>query len=172
MKMFVDKESGLTAEILRDSLRYDPDTGEFRWKMIDKHSWVKVGDIAGFSCPTNGYHLIKIGGRSYRAHRLAWLYMTGEWPNDRIDHRNTNKADNRWSNLREATHGQNMIHSAPYKKRLPLPKGVFKNGNKFGSQIRFEGKKVFLGNHATPELAHQRYIEEAEKLHGEFFRAA
>lgn len=90
----------LTAERLREVLEYDPAIGVFRW-LIKPCGQISIGDIAGCR-HGEGYVQIRVIGRIYLAHRLAWLYMTGEWPISLIDHRNLDRSDNRWSNLREA----------------------------------------------------------------------
>src|ERR1700719_1662744 len=97
---------------LRELLSYDPETGVFRW-LVRKRQNVKAGDVAG-SFDGCGYCKISIDRRAYKAHRLAWLYMTGEWPPAEIDHINMNRADNRFANLRLATRHQNMANQRLY----------------------------------------------------------
>lgn len=92
----------LTAERLREVLHYDPDTGEFRWRIKGSARRRTVG-----SRRKRGYIQIGIDGRSYQAHRLAYLWMIGVWPSEQVDHINRNPSDNRWSNLRAATHSEN-----------------------------------------------------------------
>lgn len=88
----------ITQSDLKDQLRYNPRTGEFRWLRGGRFNRL-AGKSAGYRDP-DGYLLIRIGGVLYQAHRLAWLYMTGNWPNGGfIDHRNTDPSDNRWVNL-------------------------------------------------------------------------
>ena len=107
-------KADLTAERLRELLHYDPETGVFTWK-IRTSNRVKVGSIAGVIDP-NGYIRIRLDGRLHQAHRLAWLYMAGQWPAIHIDHINGEKAYNRWCNLREATHAQNMQNYELFKE--------------------------------------------------------
>src|SRR5215471_7701304 len=95
----------LTAKRLRKVLRYAPRTGIFRWK-VSAGSRAPAGAIAGAK-NGRGYHQIRIGGRPYSASRLAWLYMTGKWPNSEISYINCKPSDTRWANLREATSSQN-----------------------------------------------------------------
>jgi hypothetical protein len=76
----------ITAERLREVLLYDPETGVFRWWVpTSRKSPFRVGKIAG-SYHRDGYREIRIDKRLYRAHRLAWLYMTDKWPDLEIDH--------------------------------------------------------------------------------------
>ena len=95
----------LTANRLRKVLSYAPATGIFRWK-VSASTRAPVGTIAG-SKNGRGYHQIRIGGRPYSASRLAWLYMTGKWPNSEISYLNGKPSDTRWANLREATSSPN-----------------------------------------------------------------
>jgi HNH endonuclease len=95
----------LSAKRLRKVLSYAPTTGIFRWK-VSASSRAPVGAIAGAK-NGRGYHQIRIGGRPYSASRLAWLYMTGKWPNSEISYINGKPSDARWANLREATSSQN-----------------------------------------------------------------
>jgi len=95
----------LTAKRLRKVLSYAPTTGIFRWK-VSASSRAPVGAIAGAK-NGRGYHQIRIGGRPYSASRLAWLYMTGKWPNSEVSYINGKPSDTRWANFREATSSSN-----------------------------------------------------------------
>src|SRR5690606_33021363 len=90
-------EKTLTRERLAEVLDYDPTTGIFLWKK-PTGSRAVAGSVAG-TVNLSGYIQIQIDGTIYYAHRLAWLWMTGSWPNNEIDHSEMNPADNRWSNL-------------------------------------------------------------------------
>ena len=96
----------LTQDYLKSILHYDPDTGIFRWAKR-RATWIPAGTIAGSTCE-KGYAIIVINYKIYRAHRLAWLYMTGSHPPEFIDHINLDRKDNRFCNLRLSTRAQNM----------------------------------------------------------------
>ena len=156
-----------TAEELRKHLSYDPETGEFR-RLIAHNRWA-VGSVAGHL--QFGYRLIRFMGRRYPAHRLAWLYMTGEWPKDQVDHRDLSRDNNRWANLREATQSQNQMNR-PRMKPHRL-KGTSFNGRekKFTAEIYKDRTRHFLGYFGTEAEAHQAYVSASRRLFGEFARA-
>lgn len=147
-------------------LEYDPETGLFH-RIRRSISAEKV--IAG--APTHeGYVRIYVDGRSYMAHRLAWFFMTGEWPGNLIDHKNLVKSDNRWCNLREATRAQNSQNSRPQPGKL---RGVTAlKWGRYQAQIKTNSKYLYLGSFDTPEQAHAAYCAAAEKYFGEFARVA
>src|SRR5687768_4110898 len=124
----------LTAERLRELLDYDPDTGVFRWKTRPVRAEYLRTDrawnsrFAGRPAGTlvKGYVCILIYRRSYRAHRLAWLYVHGEWPRNELDHEHGNRADNRIEKLRSATRGQNMQNRKPNSNNTSGYPGVIR----------------------------------------------
>lgn len=105
-----EEEIGALLEAVRHQLAYEPETGFFRY--LAKNRWHEAGDLAGNT--VKGYVQIAIhtsSGWQWRyAHRLAWLVMTRTWPKNEIDHRNHDGLDNRWSNLRAATHAENLMN--------------------------------------------------------------
>jgi hypothetical protein len=158
----------LTADRLRELFEYDPDSGLFV-SIRRNNNRFPAGRIAG-TLDKAGYVVIHIDGRVYKAHRLAWLYMTGEWPKKQMDHINLVKADNRWVNLREATHAQNMANRTSYGKSGF--KGVVWNesAKKWQAQLKADGKQEYLGVFATKEEAHAAYCKAAQERFGGFFR--
>lgn len=151
----------ISLEYLKSILRYEPETGN--WFYIVNRGRSSKGSLAGYASK-DGYHRILTCGKSYVSHRLAWFYMTGEWPKDQIDHINGIKLDNRWCNLREATISQNNRNKKVNGKNRTGLKGVSigKNG-KFRVYIG-------LGSFDTKEEAKAVYNEAAKKIYGEFYR--
>ena len=121
-----------------------------------------------------GYRVIGLGGDLYLAHRLAWLYQTGDWPSFEIDHEDLDGSNNRWPNLREATHVQNLRNLGMRIHNTSGRKGVYfsKNKNKWHARIRFGGKQVHLGYFEDLNVAAQAYNDASAKYHGEFGRTA
>jgi hypothetical protein len=161
---------GLTCARLRDVLHYDSATGEFRWLKRASRS-IHVGDLAGNLDASSGYRDITIEGRSYRAHQLAWLYMTGKWCAGVIDHRDRNPSNNRWCNLRRATVSQNNANRRRHKNNACEFKGVTTiTSGRWRASVYKNRRRHHLGIFATPEAAHAAYAAAARKLFGEFAR--
>lgn len=159
----------LTATKLRELLRYCPDTGVFRWRA--DAGWrgrIKAGTIAG-SINAHGHYRINIGGRLHYSHRLAWLYVTGSWPEGDIDHIDGVKSNNAISNLRDVPHQVNTENrrTATRGKRSGLPMGVSidNRDGAYRADITVNGKTISLGRHPTPDAAHRAYVEAKRRLH-------
>lgn len=105
-------EATLTQTRLKQILEYSPDTGEFTY--LVSRGPKRKGAIAG-SFNKDGYRIIRINQRSYRAHRLAYLWMEGVWPPDQIDHDDRHRANNKWGNLNAATPSENS-RNCPLRK--------------------------------------------------------
>jgi len=140
--MSVDNK--LTQKRLKELLNYDPDTGVFTW--LVGCGGVNIGSKAG-SLYSYGYIVIKINRFGYRAHRLAWLYMTGEWPEDQIDHIDHDRANNRIINLREATHTINGRNTNIAKNNTSGIMGVnwHRWQRKWRAYISINAKPIHLG---------------------------
>lgn len=163
---------------IRDLLDYEPATGLFTWRArVGEDPSVKAwntrfaGELAG-TIDRRGYRRIKIHSTYYAGHRLAWIWMTGEWPPEDVDHINLNKGDNRFSNLRLASRSENQAN-VPAKSHNKLGiKGVcWKPAQGFHAQIKKNGKVRSLGHYKTAEEAHAAYVKAATEVHGEFARA-
>lgn len=145
--------SDLTQERIRELLFYEEETGKFFYK-IPKGRML-AGDPAGAS-RKNGYVIIIIDGKSRQAHRLAWLYVYGKWPDGVIDHINGNPGDNRIVNLRDVSQSENQQnrHSIDPRNRVGCM-GVTWDSEKqrWRSRIILKGKYISLGRHKTAEEA-------------------
>lgn len=157
----------LTQSRLQQLLDYSPDTGVFAWKIANSKR-VHVGDVAG-SPSIKGYVLIGIDGRVYRAHRLAWLYVHGSWPEHYIDHINGVVTDNRIENLRDVSNTINMENQkyAPSHNKSCGVLGVSreKNHRRWRAVITSQGKQIHIGYFDTIEEAEQAYVSAKRKLH-------
>ena len=134
----------LTQNGLKELLEYHPKSGLFTWR-VDR-SYVKAGSIAG-SLTKKGYIRIAINGRRYFAHRLAFLYMTGDWPRYRACHDNQNPADNRWKNLYDATNQDNQRNMKLPSHNTSGRIGVHwdKRDSRWCAQIKIDGRSKHLG---------------------------
>lgn len=161
MKNVVEK---LTAERLRALVIYDPETGVFTHRAARKK--IRVGEIAGTVDKQSGYALLCIDRRRYYGHRLAFLYMTGKWPKHMVDHRDGNRSNNAFVNLRDAsrTINQQNRRSATVGSASGLL-GAFKKRNKWESRIRTGGHIVPLGVFDTALQAHKAYVTAKRQLH-------
>lgn len=151
---------------LIELMNYDPDTGLFTW-LSDRQPNVKKGAVAG-TVNHRGYVVIMIHRKTYSAHRLAWLYMTGSWPKNDIDHRNQMRTDNRFSNIREATRKENSQNvNYPHHDNKSGYQGVHwnKKCKKFQAQISVSGKKKHIGLFDSAEVAHAAYREAKQIIH-------
>lgn len=166
-----DIHTGLTQARLKVLFAYNPETGVFV-RLTSQANGLHAGDVAG-SISTSGYHTLKVDNRPYLASRLAWLYMTGEWPIADVDHVNMDKTDTRWSNLRPASRMQNSANRSVSRRSTTGFKGVFRRNrpvNPFAAAIRVAGHLHHIGVFPTAEAAHAAYLERAREVHGEFAR--
>ncbi len=156
----------ITLERLKSLLRYEPETGIFTW-LVARRGLAKVGGLAGTK-HNEGYWQITVDGRRYLSHRLAWLYMTGSWPEADIDHRNGIRGDCRFTNLREATRTENKQNeNAPHRRSRAGLRGVswHKAGKGWEARIRCNGTRKHLGVFATKEEAHFAYVQAKAAFH-------
>lgn len=154
----------LTAERLRELLHYNKATGDFTWRVCS-NGYTRAGYIAGHMTKC-GYWNIQIDRRKYCAHRVAWLYVYGEWPKVQIDHINGRRLDNRWCNLRLATQSENNQNQRAANSRNKCGfLGVSRHGPRWRANIGINGHKKHIGVFDTPELAHAAYLAAKARLH-------
>lgn len=156
----------LTAERLREVVRYEPETGDFYW--LVQRGRMKAGQKAG-STRKDGRRVLRIDNGLYLLYRVAVLYMTGSWPSGEVDHENTDHKNNAWRNLRPATRHQNSLNTKVRKDNRVGLKCV--QWSKYHKKYvaTFRGK--FIGYFNTPELANAAYFEAAQKADPIFARA-
>lgn len=145
-KIFADGFIALTQSTLKESLHYDPDTGEFTWA---KPCGVRgiVGQSAGSW--RNGYIMIQVSHQKHFAHRLAFLYMVGRMPCGPMDHINGVKDDNRWENLREVSHTENMRNRVLDCRVSHGVHGVWLRADtgKWRASINVDSRRISLGTY-------------------------
>ena len=152
-------------------LRYNPETGHFYW--IVGGNGRRRGRPAG-RVVHKGYRCISINGQDYREHRLAWLMMTGAWPDHQIDHIDLNPGNNAWANLRAATNAQNCFNQSRPKSNTSGFKGVhhIKTSGKYRAVIKINYRQKHLGCFETAEEAHAAYSAAAREHFGDYARSA
>lgn len=160
----------ISLDRLQSLLSYDPATGEWTW--LVSRGRVSAGQKAG--AESKGYLVVGIDGRLYKAHVMAWFYMTGEWPSGDVDHSDVDPLNNRWVNLRPATRSQNCGNIPPHHDNTSGFKGVawHKQRGKWRAQGCVNGKTKHLGLFVSKEKARAAYAEWAASAFGEFARAA
>jgi hypothetical protein len=158
----------VTADSVRKLLYYSVVTGRF-YSLVDRYS-VKAGDRLGSIDKSDGYGVISLNGRVYQAHRLAWLYVTGEWPEELIDHANRDRSNNAWHNIRSADMSQNNSNVQRRRDNTSGYKGVTwrPDKGKWQARVWANGKAYSGGHFADKEQANLAAIALRNKLHGEF----
>lgn len=165
------RRQNLTAETLRLRLHYNPQTGVFT--RLEPASNSAAGEVAGYKNDL-GYIVIAVDGAQHHAHRLAWLYMTGGWPPQQIDHRNLDKGDNRWANLRLATPAQNGQNTSLRRNNTSSCKGVtwLAARRKWRARLVLNKREISLGYFGDFEAAKAAYEAAARQHFGEFARVS
>lgn len=155
----------ITADQLRAHCDYDPMTGAFTRR--ESHRRWKAGTVMT-GTESHGYKLIWLMGKQRAAHRLAWLWMTGEWPEADIDHINGCRTDNRWINLRHvdrSTNLENMRHAKSNNRSTGMLGAYPSTKGRFTSRIQVRGVDKYLGCFSSAEEAHAAYISAKRELH-------
>jgi hypothetical protein len=153
------KPRDLTLAGVRAAVNYEPETGLFS----------RAGKHVRLRKHNQGYLIVSVLGCALLAHRLAWFWMTGEWP-EQIDHRNGSRDDNRWENLRQSDHSTNGMNSRLRSHSTLGVKGVARQSESktFCARITVKGKRRNLGSFRTIEEASAAYKRAAKELHGDF----
>ena len=165
----------ISQEYLKSILRYDPNSGIFTWKISISNNQIFAGDVAGYSANhgnRTNYIMIGIDRESYRAHRLAFLYMTGNIPK-LIDHKDKDGTNNKWNNLRDSNKSLNAANTKKRSDNTSGHKGVSYRSDprrvkKWRACIVINGKQKVIGTYHTKEEAADAYNKAAIEHFGEF----
>lgn len=170
----------ITHAQLLEIVHYDPETGLFTLRKDTPRR--KAGAVINLNYmgghadrPSRQTRVNLWGFGPHFAGRLAWFYMTGEWPPNEIDHHDTDGWNQRWGNLRLATRSQNQANTRRYKSNTCGRKGVYRAGGltrPYRAMIQKDKKRISLGRFETQDAAFDAYMAAAAELHGEFQRAA
>jgi hypothetical protein len=162
----IKNDRPITLQRLKEVLYYDATTGVFIW-ITTLSSKGPAGSVAGV-VREGGYRIITLDREQYKASRLAWFYINGEFPPKLIDHINRIKTDDRIANLRLATPSENLRNTGPTKRSTSGLKGAYRTKWGWQSSIMTNGKLKRIGSFRTAEEASAAYVAEAKLLHGEF----
>jgi len=153
----------ITQNRLRELAHYCQQTGKFTHLQSNRRK--KAGMPSG-SLRRDGYVYAMFDGHRAMAHQFAWLYMTGEWPTQEIDHIDGNKANNAFANLRQVSRRANTENKRTAKRTSTTGLlGVVRHRDKFVAKIVHAGKRTHLGVFETPEAAHEAYVQAKRRLH-------
>lgn len=170
----------LTQAYLKDCLDYDPETGIFTWKerprehfkdrgywqwWNSRHAHTRAGSVGA-----GGYRVVFLRGHLRPEHRVAWCFMTGVFPAGLLDHKNRDRADNRFANLREATPSQNATNARTPRHNTSGFRGVSRDGKsgRWRAEIKHRDIRRYLGSFSTLEEAAIAYDQAAKELSGAF----
>lgn len=152
----------MTPALLRETLAYDPATGHFTW-LAKTGKRAVVGRRAGWQSK-DGYARICVHGEEHQAHRLAWLYVHGDWPMQDIDHINGDRADNRIANLRDVSRSVNLQNRRAAGQTRTGVLGVSANGTGFKAEIKSD-RRMHLGTFPTTAAASAAYLAAKRQHH-------
>lgn len=166
---------------LRECFDYCPDTGILTWRVrpiehfANARGWKiwngkRSGKLCG-SLKRSGHLAVTVDDQAYFVHRIIWKMMTNQEPPPILDHRNRNRTDNRWLNLRAATATQSVQNTSRHSNNTSGFKCVVfdKRRGTFFANIRANGKRHHLGSFPTAEAAHAAYCAAAKNYFGEFW---
>lgn len=145
-------------------LSYDPETGIFRNRVTRNNNGSKAGEMAG-TLDKDGYICIAVHGKKYRAHRLAWFFVHGDWPSFDVDHINRVKADNRICNLRDVPRSTNLLNQGrPQRHNTTGRLGVGPYKGRYRARIQIQGRGLHIGVFDTAEEAERAYLSAKQSI--------
>ena len=156
-------------------LDYNQFTGDVLWRARvlsnGKVFTKQAGKVAGHKCKKLGYTFVRIDNCLIPVHRLAFVFMTGKWPEQNVDHIDGNGANNAWTNLRQASVSQNMMNTRLRSDNSSGHKGVWfcRQTNLWAAEVAAQKRKHWVGRFACMEEAIAARREAAKALHGDFF---
>lgn len=154
----------LNADDARAVWTYNPETGDLIWN-VKPSIGTKEGSVAG-TLTAAGYRRVRYRRKHYLAHRLVWLHVVGEWPQDEIDHIDRNKLNNRIENLRVVGRKHNQQNQRAARKDNSLgTRGVCVKRGRYVAQISIDGKVTHLGYYQSAEEAQAAYNKARAKHH-------
>ena len=159
----------ISLERLRQVLEYDPETGLWEWLRPNLMNKKPISKMAG-TISVHGYRIITYEGVKYRASRLAWFYMTGEWPSQEMDHKDKDKANDKWINLREVSRSENGLNRYLQPNNTSGARGVHwdLDRGKWGASVKHDGNIHFVGRYDLLDEAIEARDAAAQDLHGDF----
>lgn len=153
----------INLEELKENVKYEPETGVFYWV---KSRYRKCVGQPIKTDKSSGYERISVLNKRYSVHRLAWFYMTGLWPKEEVDHKDTNPLNNKWDNLKEASRLINCENTRRAQRNNTSGYlGAHSYRDKWMARIDVDGKKIYLGSFDNPMSAHEAYLEAKRRLH-------
>ena len=165
----------ITYEVAKALFDYNPSTGSLTWKFSSGKN-VKKGKEVGTNDTTpksnTKYRKTSIFGDRYKVHRIIWLMQTGDWPKGEVDHIDGDGLNNKWSNLRDVTHSQNLMNAAVRSDSTSGYKGVSydRSRDRWYAYINLDGKRKMLGRYKTKQEAVDARLKAEQQFFGEFAR--
>ena len=157
----------LTQFEVRNLFDYNSESGALSRK-VARSNFVSVGDQPGW-IENTGYRRIHISGKSYLAHKVIWLWVTGVWPEFDIEHIDRCRSNNTWNNLRAASRASNMANGSVRKSQTGKT-GAYANKSGYMSKIKVGNDQVYIGQFKTADEAEAAFIKKHKEIHGEFSR--
>ena len=161
--------SPLAQDALKSVLNYEPATGAWTWR-VRRGGTANAGSPAGWLEKSTGYIRIAVLGVKEYGHRLAFLYVEGEFPPNDVDHIDRDGSNCRWANLRHATTSQNLAYRVVKKSSRSGVRGIRKRGSVWEVRVNKDGTQVHRSLHQNKEDAAAAYASAAKTHHGDFAR--